>query len=192
MLILLRHGRTQNNAESRLQGSIDPPLDEVGRAQAQRAGAYIRAHFDIDTVVTSSLRRAVETVQHAGFGPTPSEVDDRWREIDFGEFEGRKVHDTVADLGARWHADITYAPAGGESLATLHERVAIASAELMHRTQDETILVVSHATPIKSAVIWATGGTPSMILNLWVGPGNVSVLRNQFGATMLTEFNRRI
>ncbi|MCY4493089.1 MAG: histidine phosphatase family protein [Acidimicrobiaceae bacterium] len=189
---MLRHGRTASNAESRLQGDSDIPLDEVGRLQAEHAGAYIRGRWDIDTVITTSLQRSHQTAVLAGFRPDSLEVDDRWREISFGEFEGQKVEEIAPDLGTRWQADINYKPEGGESLPSLHARVAEACAEATERATDENILVVSHATPIKSAVIWATGGHPSMILKLWVHPGSVSVLDNRGESAVLLEFNRRI
>ena len=189
---MLRHGRTASNAESRLQGDSDIPLDEVGRLQAEHAGAYIRGRWDIDTVITTSLQRSHQTAVLAGFRPDSLEVDDRWREISFGEFEGQKVEEVAPDLGTRWQADINYKPEGGESLPSLHARVAQACAEATERAADENILVVSHATPIKSAVIWATGGHPSMILKLWVHPGSVSVLDNRGESAVLLEFNRRI
>ncbi len=192
MLILLRHGRTASNAEARLQGDSDIPLDEVGRLQAEQAGAYIRDRWDIDTVFTTSLQRSQQTAVLAGFSADILGVDDRWREISFGEFEGRKVEEVAPDLGTRWRADINYKPEGGESLPSLHNRVAEVCAEMTIRAADENILVVTHATPIKSAVIWATGGAPEMILKLWVYPGSISVLDNWGGSAVLLEFNRHI
>jgi alpha-ribazole phosphatase len=191
VLIFLRHGRTANNAAARLQGETDAPLDEVGRAQAVRAGEYIRDRWDIQAVISTSRIRCRETADLAGFDPNIHVIDDRWREIDFGEFEGQRVGDVVPDLGERWRDDIDYQPIGGESLGSLHARVADACVEFADRARTENLLVVSHATPIKSAVIWATGGGPSMILNLWVTPGSVSVLDQVSGHTVLAEFNRR-
>ena len=98
---MLRHGRTASNAEFRLQGDSDIPLDEVGRLQAEHAGAYIRGRWDIDTIITTSLQRSHQTAMLAGFSPDNLEVDDRWREISFGEFEGRKVEEVAPDLGTR-------------------------------------------------------------------------------------------
>ncbi len=192
MLILLRHGRTANNAEARLQGDLDVPLDDVGKIQAERAGEYIRKRWNIDATVTTSLQRAQQTAELAGFSPDTCEVDDRWREISFGEYEGQRVKEVVPDMGARWHSDINYRPEGGESLSSLHSRVADACVDMTERAVDKNILVVSHATPIKSAVIWATGGGPAMILRLWVHPGSVSVLEYIGGSPLLLEFNHRI
>lgn len=192
MLILLRHGRTASNAEARLQGDSDIPLDEVGKLQAEHAGAYIRDRWDIDAVFTTSLQRSQQTALVAGFSAPTLNVDDRWREISFGELEGCKVEDISPDLGTRWRSDVNYKPQGGESLLSLHSRVSQACAEMSERAAEENLLVVTHATPIKSAVAWATGGAVEMILKLWVYPGSISVLDNWGGRAVLLEFNRQI
>ena len=61
MLILLRHGQTAANAQARLQGHIDLPLDEVGVEQARKCGEYLRATFGDLTVISSPLMRAQQT-----------------------------------------------------------------------------------------------------------------------------------
>lgn len=192
MLILLRHGRTPNNAQARLQGQFNSPLDDVGVEQATRAGEYIRRRWDIDAVVTSSLTRTRETAAHAGFDAGDVIVDDRWREIDFGEYDQRKIGEVITELSARWRSNIHYEPVGGESMATMHERVVEACMDLAERAADENVLVVTHATPIKSAAVWALGGAPTMILNLWVNLATVSVLSEVHGEFILSEYNTRI
>lgn len=189
MLILLRHGRTPNNAASRLQGQFDSPLDEVGVAQAEAAGRYLRERFSIDHVVTSSLERTRETARHAGFGGDGVEVDDRWREIDFGEYDDRSIGEVITELHTRWRADIGYEPAGGESMAAMHDRVSEACRAVAELAVDANVLVVTHATPIKSAAVWAMGGSAGMMLSLWVNLATVSVLDHLHGEFMLREFN---
>ncbi len=191
MLILLRHGRTPSNEQDRLQGQHDAPLDEVGRNQAAAAGDYIRSRWKIDEVVTSSLIRTRETAEFAGFGSDPV-IDDRWREIDFGRYDRRRIGEVIQELAAAWSADIHFEPTGGESMVKLHERVASACGELEERARGRNILVVSHATPIKAAAVWAMGGTPSMILNLSLNIGTVSVIGHYHGMLVLKEFNRRV
>ncbi len=192
MLILLRHGRTPNNAEARLQGQFDSPLDDVGRDQAARAGDYLRQRFEIDRVVTSSLTRTRQTAACAGFEGDAVEVDDRWREIDFGEYDDRRIGDVITELTARWKADVGYVPHDGESILAMHERVVQACEELAVEAADRNVLVVTHATPIKSAAVWAAGGTAPMVMNLWVNLATVTVLDHMHGEFMLREFNTRV
>lgn len=189
VLILLRHGRTPNNAQSRLQGQYDSPLDEVGEAQARAAGLYLRDRFDIDHVVTSSLSRTRETARLAGFGGDDVVVDDRWREIDFGEYDDRLIGEVIVDLHQRWRDDPHYEPGGGESMVTMHDRVSQAAEELAAEAADRDILVVTHATPIKSAAVWALGGAPQMMLGMWVNLATVTLLDELHGDVLLREFN---
>lgn len=78
MLIFLRQGRTVVNAEFRLQGHIDHPLDALGIEQARRAGSYIRSRFNIAKVVSSPLKRAIETFEVADFGECSVHINKRW------------------------------------------------------------------------------------------------------------------
>ena len=189
VLILLRHGRTPNNAQARLQGQFDSPLDEVGEAQAIAAGRYLRERFDIDHVVTSSLTRTRDTARLAGFGGQDVVVDDRWREIDFGEYDDRAIGEVIVDLHQRRRDDPHYEPGGGESMVTMHGRVSEACASLAAEAVDRDILVVTHATPIKSAAVWALGGDPSMMLGMWVNLATVTLLDQLHGDVLLREFN---
>ncbi len=175
-----------------MQGDVDVALDDVGVEQAKRAGEYIRDRWQIDDVVTSPMVRARSTAEHAGFGFDGHDIDDRWRELAFGEYEQRPVKEVIDDLAARWREDAGYAPAGGESLAALHARVVSACDELIVRSEERNILVVTHATPVKSAVAWATGGTAATVLHLWVNVGTVSVIDRLSGNLLLREFNRHI
>ncbi len=191
VLILLRHGRTPNNEQARLQGQADSPLDAVGRRQAEAAGNYIRSRWKIDEVVTSSLIRTRQTAEHAGFGDDLV-IDDRWREIDFGTYDLRRIAEVIEELSSAWTDDIHYVPTDGESMVALHDRVASACAEIEERSRERNVLVVSHATPIKSAAVWAMGGTPSMILNMALNLGTVSVIGYYQGTLVLKEFNTQV
>lgn len=189
MLILLRHGQTPHNAEALLQGSVDSPLDDVGIIQAKKAGEYISSRWMIDDIVSSPLLRTRETVEHAGFEASRITVDERWREIDFGDYDGRPVRETIGELGARWKADPGYRPPGGESMTALHDRVAAACADLVEGASERNVLVVTHATPIKAAAVWALEGPISMILNMWVGLASITVFGEVRGDFQLRELN---
>lgn len=151
MLILLRHGRTALNASGRLQGRLDEPLDEVGRAQAIAAAARIG---DVDELIASPLLRAQQTA--AAFG-VPFETDERWIELSYGVYEGVSQADVPSEAWSNWRVDPSFVPEGGESLATLDRRVRGACDEMLERAQQRTVAVVTHVSPIKSAVAWALG-----------------------------------
>jgi broad specificity phosphatase PhoE len=152
VIILVRHGRTIYNAGGQLVGRLDPPLDDVGAAQAAAIGAVLK---ETDVVISSPLLRARQTAEHIG---APIEVDDRWIEVDYGECDGLPLSSPRAlDLWQRWRADPAYVPPGGESLVHMGERVAAALEELVPRAADSDIAVVSHVSPIKAAVSWVLG-----------------------------------
>ena len=115
VLILVRHGRTAANAEGRLQGRLDLELDEVGLRQAIAVAELVLCDTTVDAVISSPLQRATQTADRFGM---PYDVDERWIELAYGEWEG-KPHKAVPEAWARWKQDPGYVPEGGESLAAL-------------------------------------------------------------------------
>ena len=87
-LFLIRHGRSTWNAEGRIQGQADPPLDDVGGDQARQLGERLLANPPI-ALYTSPLRRARETAEIIGarLGLSPV-VDERLQEYDVGDIAG--------------------------------------------------------------------------------------------------------
>jgi broad specificity phosphatase PhoE len=137
-LYYVRHGLTDWNAEQRLQGRRDVPLNRDGRAQALRCGEILRELFDRDgrapqdlDYVSSPLVRASETMElmRAALGLEPGgyRVDARLAEIAFGEWEGLTYEDVLArdrDVVGRRESDKWgFLPPGGESYAQLTLRL---------------------------------------------------------------------
>jgi len=149
VLILVRHGRTALNAAGKLQGRLDEPLDEVGHAQAVAVAALVGP---VDELISSPLRRARQTAEAFG---RPFEVDERWIELSYGVYEGVPHADVPSEAWDHWRVDPAWVPEGGESLLELDQRVRAACVELCERAQDAEVAVVSHVSPIKSAVAWA-------------------------------------
>jgi probable phosphoglycerate mutase len=149
---LLRHGQTEHTPERRFSGSSDLPLSELGRAAA-RAAALSLKDRGIDAIVSSPLQRCRETAAAAAdvLG-LPVEVDDDLRELDFGEWEGLTGDEARArnPLALRrfFGATDVRAP-GGESIADVSTRVARARQRILRQHAGQTVLVVSHVTPIK-------------------------------------------
>ena len=118
-LLLLRHGEATANAQGLLLGRTDVELTERGEQQARALGDMVG---DVNRLISSPLRRARDTALALGLD-RPIEIDERWIEVDYGEHEGRPLSDVPAEIWRRWRSDITYRPAGGESLADVAERV---------------------------------------------------------------------
>jgi len=151
MIVLVRHGRTRLNAEGRLQGRIDEPLDAEGERQAAAIG---RSLGRVDRVVASPLLRATGT---AAFIDGPMEVDERWIELDYGGLDGVPTRDVPRAVWQAWRSDLDYVPDGGESIASLATRVFGALDALAASAIDRTVVVVTHVSPVKAAVAWALG-----------------------------------
>jgi probable phosphoglycerate mutase len=133
-LVLLRHGQTEFNLDSRMQGQLDTELTELGRAQAVAAAAALAKDHPL-LVVSSDLRRAYDTAvalqERTGI---LVQADDRLRETHLGDWQGM-THaeiDAVAP-GARlaWREDATWAPHGGESRVDVAARSLPLIAELV-------------------------------------------------------------
>lgn len=151
MLVLVRHGRTALNAMGRLQGRVDEPLDEVGTREATAVAARVGP---VDELISSPLVRARQTADAFG---VPYTVDGRWIELAYGVYEGVPHGEVPSEAWQRWRDDPSFVPEGGESLATLNERVRGACEELADRARDRAVAVVTHVSPIKCAVAWALG-----------------------------------
>jgi len=161
-VVLVRHGRTAVNAQGRLSGRHNPDLDDLGRHQALLAGqAVADAAEGPVTVVSSPLRRCLQTagevVEACGDDDTAVFVDDRFVEMDYGEWDGMPLGDVPAEAWRQWRVDPAFCPPGGETLAAVTARVAEGLEVWAPRAHGGTLVVVSHVSPIKAAVIWALG-----------------------------------
>ena len=186
MLILVRHGRTPANAAGLLQGRLDQDLDDVGRAQAGAVAAYVQGWCEVDAVVSSPLKRARQTA--AAF-ELPIATDERWLELSYGEYEGTSHTDVPSEVWQRWRDDAHFAPAGGESLVALDERVRAACADLVERAARENVVVVSHVSPMKSAVAWALGVGVDISFNCHLDQAAVCRIAFRDDRPILQTFN---
>ena len=160
MLILVRHGQTEANRSGLLLGRSDVALTDLGRAQAAALCAAVRRSAQVSSVIASPLNRARET---AACFELPVEVDERWIEIDYGGYEGRRFADVPASIWDAWRSDPDFVPDGGESLAACGRRISSACEELRARAAADDVVVVTHVSPIKAAVAWAIGAGAEIV-----------------------------
>lgn len=190
-IIIVRHGRTEFNAAGRLQGRTDNPLDEVGLAQAEAVATYLAPELLSDTlIVCSPLLRARQTATAIAKGVGASlEIDERWIELDYGAFEGLRQSEVPANVWREWRSDSNFAAPQGESLNQVQQRVADACAELAQRLDGRTAVVVSHVSPIKSAVAWALGVDVSVGWKTQLVTASITRLAISANGAALTSFN---
>jgi glucosyl-3-phosphoglycerate phosphatase len=133
-LVMLRHGQTDFNAGSRMQGQLDSALTDLGRAQAV-AAAEVLGKLQPLLIVSSDLHRAYDTAITLGEQTgLQVRVDERLRETHLGDWQGLTHTEVDAQApGARltWRDDATWAPHGGESRADVAARSVPLVAELV-------------------------------------------------------------
>ena len=135
-LVVLRHGQTVSNLKGIWQGHLDHELTDLGREQAAAAARAI-ASLRPTRIVSSDLSRAHDTALAvaAASGDLDVAVDERWREIHAGAWQGL----TAAEVGEQYPLDAERLVSGedfkrgghGESLAELAQRVRPAIDELV-------------------------------------------------------------
>lgn len=180
---MLRHGQTEWNAGSRMQGQLDTDLTELGREQAAHAAEVLAKRQPL-VIVSSDLRRALDTAtalgERAGLGV---EIDTRLRETHLGDWQGL-THlevDAVAP-GARvaWRDDARWAPHGGESRVDVAARSTPLVDELIEKhaewgadEPDRPVVLVAHGGLIAAL----TGALLDLPVDNWPvlgGMGNAS------------------
>jgi broad specificity phosphatase PhoE len=142
-LFLARHGRTALNAEGRLRGLADPPLDDIGLAEAARLGEALAreaarpGHRPIALVLSSPLQRAVSTAAAiASAVGAPHRTDARFNDRDYGPWTGHLKSEVVSDFGS-----VDAAP-GVEPTSAVLARALPALAAL--RATGDTVVIVTH------------------------------------------------
>lgn len=150
-LILLRHGRTAWNAAGRMQGRLDPELDETGLAQATAAAAVV-AEYEPAVLLASDQVRAWQTAEAVAKSTgLVARSEPRLRETSVGAWEGLDGDEVEAGWPgqmAGWHGDPTFAPPDGESRTDVAARalpvVAELDAELAGEEARATAVLVTH------------------------------------------------
>lgn len=157
-LCLVRHGETAWNAEGRLQGWTDVPLNAAGRQQAAQLAAALQGqHFE--AIVSSPLQRALQTAQAVAAG-RPVDIEPDARERHFGALQGL-TRDEVAQRFPSVHAALQarqpdYTPPEGESLAVFAARVRALLGALRARPAGP-LLLVAHGGVLDLAYRLASG-----------------------------------
>ena len=146
-VLLTRHAQSEWNEVGRWQGQADPPLSDLGRAQAQGA---ISQCGGFDAVVSSDLDRAVTTAQiiAEALGVGPVLLDPDFRERHAGAYQGLTRAEIDEQFPGNLDADIW--PPGWESAESVLARAMAGLGRIVERSAHGEVLVVSHGGIIYS------------------------------------------
>ncbi|MEV1330707.1 bifunctional RNase H/acid phosphatase [Micromonospora costi] len=181
-LLLVRHGETEFTEQGRYSGRGDVALSARGREQvaatARRVAALVPGAV---AVVSSPLSRCTATAGAIAdaLGGRPVRLDDDLIECDFGAWEGRtfaEVRDGWPGELDAWLASTAVAPPQGESFVEVAERARRAVAALCEAYPRETVVVVSHVSPIKLMLRDALAADDAFLHRLYLDAAGISVV----------------
>jgi broad specificity phosphatase PhoE len=191
----IRHGETSWNAEGRLHGAQDVPLNDLGRRQAAQAGHILADLFGRDrrdkstlSFVSSPLGRARSTMElvrgELKLPPSDYGLDDRLREIGYGEWEGSTLAEMQTEdpeLFARRQLEKwTVSPPGGESYVAVQGRMQ----DWYDQLRQDTV-AVAHGGTARALMVALGIETPLSAADLTIEQGAVYV----FGEDGLNKYS---
>ncbi len=180
-LLLVRHGETEWNITSRIQGYLDSPLSALGSEQGRRVAEHL-SRLEIKAVYASDVGRATVTAdliaRHHGL--TVQQLP-ALRERCYGDFEGHTLEELTQQNEAAvktWLADRQrFAPPNGETQPQLAARVMAALYEIAGKHLGELVAVATHGGPIKSALLEIMQAPITAWNRTWVSNGSITILR---------------
>ena len=180
-MIFVRHGESTGNETHRFYGHFDGGLTERGRAQARATAEYLK-DYKIDIAYGSDLSRAFETgsiiAEPHGLVVIP---DKELREIYAGEWDNllfEEIGEKYPVEFGLWKADIWNAmPVGGEKVSDVAKRVRREVWRLARENEGKTVLIATHATPVRSLVCEWLGMADEQMKEInWVKNASVSIV----------------
>ncbi|NNM45440.1 histidine phosphatase family protein [Knoellia koreensis] len=164
-VVIVRHGETEHNAGGVWQGQLDTPLSERGLEQARAAGVALAAYRP-SRVIASDLARAAVTAREiaAAAGVDDVELDERWREIHVGQWQGLNTTQVreryAAELAQMDEEDIARG-VDGETLKAVGVRAGEALREVLDSIgEDECVVIVAHGVSSRAALAELFGLDP--------------------------------
>lgn len=177
--LMIRHGQSQANFTKCFAGHLDSPPTALGLQQAQLAAQYVVQNYKVDAVYSSDLKRAAAVGEAvalaAGLEMRP---DKQLREINAGLWEGVSFGELVEKFPAYevWRSDIGKACCDeGESVAQLQKRIIGRLETIAKVHPDQTVVIATHATPIRVTQCFAQGRPLSEMKDIpWVSNASVT------------------
>ena len=179
-LYFVRHGESVSNLMTQFAGSLDMPLTEKGRRQAEATAEFLK-NVPFSAVYASDLMRAYDTgLAVANEQKLSIYGTNQLREIYAGDWEGRPYHDLEVDFPDSygvWRTQIGLACCpNGESVAELQMRIRRCVEDIVRQHPNETICIATHATPIRvMECVWTDTPLSQMHTIPWVSNASVTI-----------------
>jgi probable phosphoglycerate mutase len=191
VIILIRHGQTTSNAARLLVGQSDPALTDLGERQAMALRPYLASVVE---VWTSPLQRARSTAALA-LPEIPALVKESFVEVNYGSLDGQPLSLVTEEQWRAFEHDHNTAFGDGESLASVDQRVHVEldallvdQKSLMHHAKAH-LAIVSHMSPIKSAMTWALGVSGSVAWRMNLSNGSMTTIGSRMWTPSLLNYN---
>jgi len=186
-LLLIRHGETAWNAESRFRGQTDIALSPRGRRQAEALARGLPPSFAIAHIYSSPLPRCLETARPLATALGLAVVaEPRLIDLDYGEWQGRPIAEVAEQFPqehAAWLAgDLSFRFPGGEPVGAPVERLRSFLDDVIERHQGETVAMVTHNVLCQIATCLLLNNPLDSFQSVRHDPGNVSAFRWRAGA----------
>lgn len=192
-LLLIRHGESEANRNRVFGGQINPDLQEKGVKQAELTAKFIAENYKVDKIYSSDLKRAYKTAEALSkLLNIEIKKEKRFREIYAGKWEGVKFDDlktTYPDEYNVWLTDIGNAVCTeGEAVKELGARFFDALTEIAKENDGKTLVITTHATPIRVMIsLIETGGLSEMKNIPWVTNASVTEITYNNGEWMMIK-----
>jgi broad specificity phosphatase PhoE len=193
-LYLVRHGETDSNRQGLALGRADPPLNDLGRRQAERL-ALALAHEEISVLYSSPLGRTRETAARIGDAcRLEVRVDESLIEMDVGDMDGlelKEVRERYPGFIERWLSDEgpQEPMPGGERLVDVQSRAESFLELAANDHADERVVAVTHNFVILTALATVLMGDLVGFRRLRHGVAAISVLEMERGGWRVTKMN---
>ncbi len=176
-LILVRHGQSETNPYGIFTGQLDVQLLELGVIQAEKTAEFIAENYKVDKVYASDLKRAYLTGEIiAGKVGAKIIADKRFRELDAGIWQGMKydeIGEKYPDAWGKWLNDIGNCRTGKESIKEMGDRVCEGLCEIAEENEGKTVVIATHATPIRVATCLLGGNKLLYFLLILIALKNI-------------------
>ncbi len=191
-LILVRHGYSVSNDLKYFTGGMDIPLTETGKLQAEKCAVYLK-DTPADFIYSSDLSRAMDTAKPISeVLHLPIVPDSALREISAGLWEGEyftELEKRFPESYRTWKENIGLAVCdGGESVRDFSKRIIKGVTAIAERHPEKTIIITTHATPIRVLCTVASGLPIEKMAEIpWVKNASINIFEYEDGAFQIVK-----